>query len=233
MQIEDHEIHIFTADLDARDHADFALLSAHESERALRFHSPLHRQRFIAAHSLLRSIISLYIDASPREIIFGHEEKKKPFLQSPATSLQFNLAHSEHMAVYALTMNHAIGVDIEKIKQAYPENVAERFFHRKEVNDLLHLDEDKRPEHFYRIWARKEAIVKAIGKGLSLPLASFTVSINDDFENVMIDNEAWSLLPLALHTGFQAAVATNQTVKRVTYWKFINQSPVCEKVENL
>lgn len=233
MQIEPHEVHIFSADLDLEDYADFALLSAEESERALRFHSPLHRQRFIAAHSLLRKILSLYTNTPAHEIIFAHAEKKKPFLQSPGTSLQFNLAHSEQMAVYALTMKHAIGVDIEKIKQSWPENVAGRFFNPKEYEDLLVLSEEKRSEHFYRVWARKEAIVKAIGKGLSHPLADFQVSINDDFETVMIDNESWSLLPLALHPGFQAAAATNQQVKRITYWKFSNQAPACEKVDNL
>jgi 4'-phosphopantetheinyl transferase len=234
MQIEANEIHIFTADLDLLGNTDFALLSADESERALRFHSPLHRQRFIAARSLLRSILSLYVNTPAHEIIFAHQEKKKPYLKSPAgTCLQFNLAHSEQMAVYALTMKHAIGVDIEKIRQDYPDNVAERFFNPKEYDDLQQLSADKRPEHFYRVWARKEAIVKAIGKGLSMPLASFSVSIKDDFESVMIDNETWALLPLTLDPRFQAAAATNQQVKRITYWKFVDQSPACEKVDNL
>lgn len=230
MHIEANEIHIFTANLETspfQENTD--LLSKDECERANCFQFPIHRQRFIAARSLLRAIVSLYIDVAPSKIIFSYDTHKKPFLEN--VPLAFNLSHSDHMAVYALTMHHAIGVDIEKIQPDYHEAVAERFFGLAEKNALLALPLPERPRLFYRIWARKEAIVKALGKGISHSLSSFSVSANDDFENIMIDNDAWLLLPISVDQAWQAAAATNQPVRKITYWKFENQYPVLEKEE--
>lgn len=232
MHIEANEIHVFSADLETspfQENTDF--LSTDECERANRFQFPMHRQRFIAARSLLRAIISLYTDAAPASIVFSYEDKKKPFLKN--VPLNFNLSHSDNMAVFAFTMNHAIGVDIEKIQTDYHQEVANRFFGEAEKNALLELPESERSRMFYRIWARKEAIVKAVGKGITLPLSSFSVSVNDDFESIMIDNDNWLLLPLSIDNAYQSAAATNQQVKRITYWKFVNHSPMLDKTENL
>jgi len=235
MQIKPNEIHIWTADLETASFQENipSMLSEDERERAFRFQFPIHRQRFIAGRCLLRTIISLYTQVPPPQIIFSYEDKKKPSLKFPSpSSLQFNVSHSGQMAVYAFTLNHAIGVDIEKVQTDYHQGVAHRFFSPQENHALLQAPLHKRPTLFYRIWARKEAIVKAIGKGLSMHLPSFSVSVNNDFEVVMIDNGNWFLLPLTMHQAYQSAVATNQRVKKVSYWKFIDQIPALDKVED-
>lgn len=237
MQIETNEIHIWSADLaipEAEVNEKFALLSPDEGKRANRFRFPIHRQRFIAARSMLRKLISTYTRVRPEEIIFSYDLNGKPFLQFPdLTGIQFNLSHSDDVAVYAFTLAHAIGIDIEKIEADYNEEVIERFFTPQENAALLNLPPEERPTGFYRIWSRKEAVIKAVGKGLSIPLSSFSVSVNDDFETVMIDNnERWSLLPIFMHSAYQSAVATNQIVKKVSYWKLIGQLPKLDKVYN-
>lgn len=238
MQIESHDIHIWTADLAVSEpelEKYFAMLSPDECVRANRYHFPVHRGRFIAARSMLRTLISLYTSVAPQEILFSYDDNDKPFLKIPDhTQLQFNLSHSENMAVYAFTLGHAIGVDVEKVQDDYNQKVAERFFSQQENDALMRLPSQDRLTGFYRVWARKEAIIKAIGKGLSIALPSFSVSVNDDFEMVMIDNnESWSLLPVSIHSAYQSAVATNQIVKKISYWKFIEQSPKLDKVYNL
>lgn len=236
MQIESNEIHVWSADLEEvayQELCTLSLLSPDEQERAHRFRFPIHRERFMVTRSLLRKIISLYTQVPPQEIIFSYEAKKKPFLQHPShLLLQFNLSHSDKMAVFSFTMKHAIGVDIEKVQEEYPAGITQRFFSPKENNALLNIPTDKRSAAFYRLWARKEAIIKATGKGLSLPLSSFSLSIKDDFEGVMIDNVSWSLLPLSIHPAYQSAVATNQMVKKMTYWKLIGQTPELVKIES-
>lgn len=230
MQIEPQEIHIWSADLETspfQENDD--LLSADERERANRFHFPLHRQRFVAAHNLLRMIISYYTNTAPTAIEFSYEDKKKPYINH--SPLKFNLSHSDHMAVFAFTLNHDVGVDIEKIQAEYREGIAERYFSPAENHALNELPKDQRVEVFYRIWSRKEAMIKAIGKGFSLGLSSFSVSINDDFEKIIIDNKSWSLLPLKLDSAYQSAVATNQSVKRISYWIFNDRSPSLSRVE--
>lgn len=238
MQIEVNEIHIWAADLTLSapqlKHS-IALLSPDECERANRFHFPIHRQRFIAARSMLRTLISLYTAVKPEDVIFSYNENKKPFLEAPQyNQLQFNLSHSDNMAVYAFTVKHAVGIDIEKMEEDYNQNVAQRFFSQTEKDALLQLPKSERMAGFYRIWARKEALIKATGKGLSTLLSTFSVSVNDAFEVVMLDNkESWSLLTIAIHPAYQSAVATNQMIKRVSYWKLIEQSPTLDRVYDL
>jgi len=232
--IEPQEIHIWSADLTAlhaQENTNAAILSPDELERAHRFHFQIHRQRFIAARSTLRTLISLYIRIAPHEIIFSYGQHNKPFLQVPGnTQLQFNVSHSNDMAVFAFTAGYAIGVDIEKIQTEYNQHIAQRYFSQKENESLLQLPQQERIAGFYRIWARKEALIKATGKGLSNLLSAFSVSVNDDFEVIILDNkESWSLLPISIHPAYQSAVATNQHVKKVSYWKLVGQSPELDK----
>src|SRR5690242_7357929 len=127
MQLHTHDVHIWTADLniDANWEAELLkTLSADEITRAERFLSPLHRTRFIASHGILRKILSLYLIVDPKIIIFSLGEQKKPYIEGSA--IQFNMAHSEDKAVYAFTLDHHIGVDIEKIQNRHNDDVIER-----------------------------------------------------------------------------------------------------------
>jgi 4'-phosphopantetheinyl transferase len=238
MQIKPNEIHIWASDLaitETEENKKFSLLSLDERKRANQFHFPIHRQRFIAARSMLRIILSHYLNVASHDIVFAYDEDEKPYLQYPNdTHLQFNLSHSDCMAVYAFTIDHSIGIDIEKIQDDYHSGVAQRFFSEQENQELLNLPSSERIAGFYRIWARKEAIVKAIGKGLSIPLTTFSVSAAYNSEIITLENQgSWSLIPLLIHPAYQAAVATNQTVTAISFWKYFDQSPKLDKVYNL
>jgi 4'-phosphopantetheinyl transferase len=228
MQITPHEIHIWTADLtltQTEESKKFELLSADERERANRFHFPIHKQRFIAARSQLREILHLYLAIPPQDIIFSYDEHHKPHLQhSDSIPLQFNLSHSEHIAVFAFTLHHAIGIDIEKIQDDFNFAVAQRYFSKEENTALMQLPSQEKNAAFYRIWARKEAIIKAVGKGLAIPLSTFSVSLSQHKEVITFDHQDWSLIPLSIHPEYESAVATNQTVKKICSWKFFGRS---------
>ncbi|WP_172622889.1 4'-phosphopantetheinyl transferase family protein [Aquicella siphonis] len=238
MLIDTHEVQIWFTDLTLtreQENERFDLLSIEERERALRFHFPIHKQRFIAARSMLRSLLGLYLACAPQDIAFAYDENEKPRLQtSGQMGLQFNLSHSDHMAVYAFTLHHAVGVDIEKIRDTYNPDVAERYFSRRENQDLLSLPHNERTAGFYRIWARKEAIVKAVGKGLTMPLSRFSVSARDICEDIQLDHDgSWKLMPLAIHPAFQSAVAASPMIHTLSYWSLFEQHQKLDKVYNL
>ena len=167
------------------------------------------------------------------QIQFTYDKHEKPYLQ-PSSSLQFNLSHSDDFAVYALTLNYPVGIDVEKIQTHFNENIAKRFFSAQEYTALMSRPEEERIIHFYRIWARKEAIIKANGKGLAIPLNSFSVSDQNIREKVMLDQkETWALLPLDLHNEYQSAVATHLSINKVSHWKLLNQLPQLDKEYSL
>ncbi|TAK73819.1 MAG: 4'-phosphopantetheinyl transferase superfamily protein [Gammaproteobacteria bacterium] len=230
MQLAQHDIHLWSADLTlVLDEKKRLFLSPDEHERANRFHFPLHRQRFIVARNTLRLLLSLYLSIPPQDIVFSYGKHHKPYL-STHPHLQFNLAHSHDVAVYAFTLDQAIGVDIEKIQNRYETNVAQRYFSPTEYQALLQLPEKERIMGFYRLWSRKEALIKAIGKGLSLPLSSFSVSVNAELEAVNLENNQWSLVSLPLlHPGYELAIASQQLIKMISYWHFVAQQPKLDK----
>ena len=93
-------------------------------------------------------------------------------------TLRFNLAHSHELALYAFTRGREIGVDIEYLR-ALPDadQIADRFFSARENATLQALPASQRRQAFFNCWTRKEAYIKAIGKGLSQPLDQFEVSL--------------------------------------------------------
>src|SRR3990167_385319 len=234
MELLPSEIHVWSTDLNISDEEEqqkLALLAPDECERAARFRFPNHRQRYIAARATLRQLLGMYLNCLPESLSFIYTEHQKPFLTSPDyQALQFNLAHSDAIAIYAFNLNHAIGIDIEKVQGTFNQSVAERYFSEKENQALNTLSNEEKLLGFYRIWSRKEAIVKAVGKGFSIPLASFSVSATDELESITLENKNWSLLPLTLHPHYQSALACNRMIETVKFWRFFNQEIALEKV---
>lgn len=232
-KLQPHDAHIwsttFAIPLDAEEEWT-ALLSQDELERAKRFRFLTHQQRFIAARATLRRILSLYLACSPQHIRFAYSEHNKPYLCMPDTALQFNISHSDDMAAYAFTLHHAIGIDIEKIQASYEERIATRYFSQQENIALTQLSAEEKSTGFYRLWSRKEAIIKAVGKGLAMPMASFSVAAKDVMETISLEDQVWSLIPLSLHADFKSAFATSQVVKHIYLWDFFNREPRLNKV---
>jgi 4'-phosphopantetheinyl transferase len=221
MHISDDEIHIWTSSLALpveREQAFGLLLSPDEQARAARFRFPEHKRRFIVARAVLRQILSFYTEIAPNKLEFSYGEHGKPTLATPST-LQFNLTHSEDLAAYAIG-HQLLGIDIEKIKSNYEIGLPERFFSLQEREHLLQVPEAGRVAAFYQVWARKEAIIKASGKGLATSLASYSVSPNNIEEKIQLGYEEWYLQPLSIDSAFAAALASKQAAKKLSYYNF-------------
>jgi 4'-phosphopantetheinyl transferase len=232
--MELNDIHIWLIDLQLTPEEEvsrFALLSEDEKQRARRFQLAKHQRRFIAARSSLRTILSFYLATPPEAIQFIYSEHHKPFL-APAhhSSIQFNLTHSSDTAVIAVNKQFAVGVDIEKMKPKEMLPLAKRFFSQQEYTALSTLPAQEQITAFYRLWSRKEALIKAVGKGLFIPLSSFSVSHDDKLEEITLENERWSLVTLPLLKDYQTALACQQTINTVSLWHLFDQKPSLDKV---
>lgn len=213
------EARIWTSDLEpgaATVDCLVPLLSADEQERAVRFHFRRDAMRWIVARATLRRILGGCLGVDPRTLVFSYGPQGKPALAVPAAALdlQFSLAHSAHLAVYAVTVGCPVGVDVERLRPV-PEmdRIAERTFSRRECTTLRGLPPALRPAGFFNCWTRKEAYIKAVGLGLSYPLDRFSVSLTPGeparLEAVEADPahaDGWMMAELTPRSGFVGAV---------------------------
>jgi 4'-phosphopantetheinyl transferase len=223
------QVHLWCANLDVSEESRekyFSYLSENEVQRAQRMHFPAHRKRFIVARGQLRVLVGEYLDLKPAEVQFSYAEKNKPYLAQ--NKLQFNVSHSHAVAIYAFTLEQLIGVDVEKVKEEFEESVAKRYFNASEYADLMKSPAAERPRKFYWIWARKEALVKAVGDGLHFPLPSFSVAGSDSTELPFNNESNWYLQSFAVHKDYQSAFATRQKVSQVWLGKVAKNMKLSE-----
>lgn len=187
MKIDPGVIHLWKMDLDQldafHDPGLFHFLDSEEQTRAKRFATAELKNRFVLAHAATREILSRYLSCTPNAIEFTQNAFGKPMLSSRA--LEFNLSHSQNTALLAVT-DRPIGVDVEYIARSIDVlGLAKRFFAAEEYEDLLSYSTEEQKILFFRIWTRKEAFIKAVGKGLSQNLDSFVVSSDAHPENAL------------------------------------------------
>lgn len=155
--------------------AALPLLSADEHDRAARLRQPVHRQRFVLAHAFLRRKLGERLGHHPAALRFGHGPEGKPLL----AGLHFNLSHSGDLAVLALSTRHPVGVDIEALQPIDALGLARAHFAPSEAALIADLDDPLAA--FYRLWARKEAALKAHGLGIGHSLAEVPTTWVRDF----------------------------------------------------
>ena len=222
--LENREVHLWAVQLDASDRdlaRCFSWLSVEEGDRAERFKFDQHRRDFVVSHGILRLLLGEYLKTSPADIIFSHGTKGKPAVTDTGLSIRFNMSHSGRMAVYAFTAGCEVGVDVERIRPMTDmEDIAARFFSAEEAAELKDVEEANRTQGFFNCWTRKEAYIKAVGDGLSLPLDGFRVSLkpSEPAELLSLGGDAqaaklWTLHHFVPATDYIGAIAYRDVLR--------------------
>ncbi len=173
------EVHLWRANLTSR--AEFwRLLAPDEQQRAEKLRQAKTQQRFVAARGILRLLLGQYLDCDPQTLGFTYGVNGKPRLHSlsNALPLEFNLTHSGDLALYALTLEHPLGIDLEQIRSDCNYlAIAQRFFTPAEVSGLVALPLEQQPTAFFQIWTAKEAYIKALGGSVFAGLSQLEVKL--------------------------------------------------------
>jgi 4'-phosphopantetheinyl transferase len=128
---------------------------------------------------MLRRLLAAYDCGAAEELRFLIGPQGKPTLHDGR--LSFNLSHSGAVAIVAVAPGEVdLGIDVEHVRpMANMEKLVGRFFSPLERTALSSQPLERREAAFFRLWTRKEAFIKATGKGLTRPLDSFTVSLGE------------------------------------------------------
>ena len=140
--------------------------------------------------------------------------------------MYFNVSHSGELALVAITLEGELGADVELRRSLRDmQGLATRFFSEQESSGLFRMPAEFQPEAFFRIWTRKEAILKATGKGLTYPLHRLTVSFAKDDPPALLalgddpdEANAWTLQHLVPEPNYVAAIATRFHPTQMQYW---------------
>ena len=156
---------------------DIGILTASEQELAARFRFEKDAVHWRACRTALRMILGAALDSTPAELVLETGEFGKPALAAPHGGLHFNLSHCRNLALVALCAEGPVGIDIEPADRGNSLLGCEASFCHPEEISGLPSDEELRGAALLDLWTRKEALLKALGTGMSL--APETVSLAD------------------------------------------------------
>ncbi|MFH9723423.1 4'-phosphopantetheinyl transferase family protein [Streptomyces sp. NPDC017254] len=209
------DCHVWWADPATVTDACLALLDETERSRIPQLRRTEDRQRFIAGRALLRTAAAGYLGLPPRsvEVVARCPDcarnHGKPEL--PGTGLQVSVSHSGSRVAVGVTRAGPVGIDVEEISASVSPTEL--------LPHVLGSAEPRTPAHattsgFHRMWTRKEAVLKATGQGLRVPLSEVGVSAPEEDPRVLFlggpaarPAEDFVLADLEAGAGCAAAVA--------------------------
>jgi 4'-phosphopantetheinyl transferase len=225
--------HVWAVALDATPEALAKLaltLAPAERERAARFRFERDQNRFTVGRGVLRAILSCYLQTEPGELEFSYGSRGKPFLvkHGDGGGLQFNLAHSDGLALIAVTPANCVGVDIERIRPLHDADaLVARFFCPSEIADFRNSPAEQKPFAFFNLWTRKEAWLKATGDGIGDLLNRVQVSFLPGEPARLVNlpeggqaSASWTLRHLDVARDFTAALAIPASDIPIYCWRW-------------
>lgn len=211
--IREGEVHVWHVTLEASPDA----VTPAEGSRARRMGSPRRRREFLVARGALRRVLAGALGIDPLVVPIREGAHGKPHLVPRGPSLPpigFNLSHSGDRFIVALALGLNPGVDVELIRPCRSLDLLARHCFSPAEQRAVAGDPDP-IRAFYRVWSRKEAVIKADGRGVSIGLDRFDVSVGDPpallharWDGAVPDEAArWSLRSLDAGPGYAAALA--------------------------
>lgn len=223
-------MHVWRVALDdeARVEKSWRLLSPDEHAKADRLHDAAQRRRFVLAHGALRALLAAYLDASPSTISYVVGAHGKPALavrDGVRANVEFNLSHSEDLALVAVARGQPVGVDVQRWSESVEHlRLADRFFsvHERDALRALTHEAEQVAGAFFAAWTRKEAYVKATGYGIARGLHHFDVTLTPgEHARLLADRldpdapARWSMTALEPAPRYSAAVVVASPVREV------------------
>ncbi len=188
-----------------------ALLSPEEQARWQRYITAAARRQFLESRGLLRLLLGAYLQRDPGRLGFIYSDRGKPSLAKESggvVDLQFNVSHSRGRVIYAVSVGSGVGIDLEGVNPLFEcLEIARRICTPQEWAAFVQLPSVEQRQAFYKIWTRKEAVVKLQGDRLYEKLTVFEVPVQSTSGGYWVqaeDRQVW-LQDLDLFESFTAA----------------------------
>jgi 4'-phosphopantetheinyl transferase len=180
-------------------------LNSPELQRGARLIDKIGRSRWQTSRGLLRWILGYYTGIPPREIEFCIANAPgKP--HAIGTDLEFNISHSGDRFACAIA-KFSVGIDLERHREIPATQLVRRFCAPSEIKEFCQLAEDDRRECFFSLWTQKEAYLKALGTGLTLPLNAVELDLTSPkIVGGVAGTENWTIHSILAPPGYSCAL---------------------------
>ncbi len=157
------------------------LMAPDERARHDRFVFAKDRHQFLVTRGLVRTLLARYGGLAPEDCVFETNRYGRPSLcNQRALPIAFNLSHTHGIVACAVVRGRDVGLDVEDLdRPAINPALPARYFSPAEGQALDEVAPHERMSRFFDYWTLKEAYIKARGMGLSLPLAGFSLLLED------------------------------------------------------
>ena len=203
-------------------------LSEPERQRAKQFRFDDKRSQFVITRARLRHCLAIATGTGASQLEIAADDSGKPFLveNGHLSEIQFNVSHSQSLALIAVTRGQAIGIDVESLeKNVQHLRLAEHYFSDQEKKSLAALANGQVAASFFACWTRKEAVLKAIGTGIAYGLDSFDVATTPETRHCQTELQAedgsidrWWIETLPCGQGFAGALAYQTRPVEIRLW---------------
>ena len=197
-------------------------LDTNELARAESYSKPLLKWRYIEARGRLKFLLADYLDISPNHVQIAQTEHGKPYLPNHP-QLVFNISHTANQLVIAVAKHCQLGVDIERIQaRSTLAALVKKCFSTSEAAYWQNLPESEKAWVFYQFWTKKEAFVKATGRGIALGLQQCEVNTPEAERFVAVPESCgtaaqWWLATLTVDELFCVSVVTDTGMAELNY----------------
>lgn len=221
MRLFERELHIWAVPLDEPS-PTLVELTADEQMRAERYRCPRTRATFIQARTALRRLLGRYLGLSPLAVVLDCGAQGKPRLGAAMGALQFNVSHSEGLALIALS-RAPVGIDLEWMQADLDwRELLPVCCHSAELAAFEGATDSEGRARLLRLWTAKEAYLKGRGEGLSLPLTAVRLNANGEgwqphMQASWDDGQDWRLQPLVLPAGYVGCIATTLSAPLIRF----------------
>ncbi len=188
-------------------------LSPEEYRHWHEIRQPVRQREYLLGRVLLRRLLAERLHCPAGSLAFYIGEHGKPMLCDH--HWQFNLSHSGEWLVLALCREGPLGVDVEMGLRRRPIlPLAERFYAADEYQWLRTLPPQEQASAFYRLWSRKEAVLKAHGAGIAAGLEKvcFVPAQGWRLEN-RLDTRTYEVSDWPLDSGWLSLAAPTRLVR--------------------
>jgi 4'-phosphopantetheinyl transferase len=217
---------VFLALSDLPDGLPPNVLTEEEEARARGLRAAPVRRGFVAGRWLLRAVLAALAGTEPRSLALRSGAHGKPFLSGlESLPVAFNLSHSGELAALVLVRDRRVGIDIEAARPFTDADLlARRILGPRERRLFAAAADADRTAVLLEAWTRKEAVLKAMGTGISAGLSSIEVLTGVGDPVVVRAGEpptSWSVRTVSMPHGYYGAFAVEGTVPHLKTWQVV------------